>query len=59
VATHPYEVKLIRHARCKTDPIDARKLAARLQVDLLLERDHGDGPPPLHPNLNFRSLGGR
>jgi len=24
---HPQQVKLISHARCKTDPIDARKLA--------------------------------
>jgi transposase len=28
VAVHPYQVKLIWQARCKTDPIDARKLAA-------------------------------
>jgi transposase len=27
VAAHPYQVKLIWQARCKTDPIDARKLA--------------------------------
>jgi transposase len=27
VAVQPYQVKLIRQARCKTDPIDARKLA--------------------------------
>ncbi|NIM52719.1 MAG: IS110 family transposase, partial [Gemmatimonadales bacterium] len=32
---HPQQVKLICHARCKTDPIDARKLADLLRADLL------------------------
>lgn len=32
---HPYEVKLICHARCKTDPVDARKLADLLRTNLL------------------------
>ena len=32
---HPYQVKLISHARCKTDPIDARKLAELTRVNLL------------------------
>ena len=32
---HPQQVKLICHARCKTDPIDARKLADLLRTDLL------------------------
>lgn len=32
---HPYEVKLICHARCKTDPVDARKLADLLRMNLL------------------------
>ena len=35
VAAHPYQVKLIWQARCKTDPIDARKLADLLCVHLL------------------------
>jgi transposase len=35
VAAHPYQVKLIWQARCKTDPIDARKLADLLRVHLL------------------------
>jgi transposase len=35
VAAHPYQVKLIGQARCKTDPIDARKLADLLRVHLL------------------------
>lgn len=35
VAAHPYQVKLIWHARCKTDPIDARKLADLLRTNLL------------------------
>jgi transposase len=32
---HPQQVKLICHARCKTDPIDARKLADLLRTNLL------------------------
>ena len=32
---HPYQVKLIWHARTKTDPIDARKLAELARVHLL------------------------
>lgn len=32
---HLYEVKLICHARCKTDPVDARKLADLLRTNLL------------------------
>lgn len=32
---HPQQVKLISHARCKTDPIDARKLAELTRVHLL------------------------
>lgn len=32
---HPYQVKLICHARCKTDPVDARKLADLLRTNLL------------------------
>ena len=32
---HPQQVKLISHARCKTDPIDARKLAELTRVNLL------------------------
>lgn len=32
---HPSQVKLISHARCKTDPIDARKLAELTRVSLL------------------------
>src|SRR5438094_985445 len=32
---HPQQVKLICHARCKTDPVDARKLADLLRTDLL------------------------
>lgn len=35
VAAHPYQVKLIWQARCKTDPIDARKLADLLRANLL------------------------
>jgi transposase len=35
VAAHPYQVKLIWQARCKTDPIDARKLAELLRTNLL------------------------
>jgi transposase len=35
VAAHPYQVKLIWQARCKTDPIDARKLADLLRTHLL------------------------
>src|SRR5439155_1366300 len=31
----PQQVKLICHARCKTDPVDARKLADLLRTDLL------------------------
>lgn len=32
---HPLQVKLICHARCKTDPVDARKLADLLRTNLL------------------------
>ena len=32
---HPQQVKLICHARCKTDPVDARKLADLLRTELL------------------------
>lgn len=32
---HPAQVKLISHARCKTDPIDARQLAELTRVHLL------------------------
>jgi len=32
---HPQQVKLITHARCKTDPIDARKLAELTRANLL------------------------
>ena len=35
VAAHPYQVKLIWQARCKTDPIDAHKLADLLRAKLL------------------------
>lgn len=35
VVAHPQQVKLICQARCKTDPIDARKLADLLRADLL------------------------
>jgi len=35
VAAHPYQVKLIWQARCKTDPIDARKLADLARANLL------------------------
>jgi len=35
LVAHPQQVKLISHARCKTDPIDARKLAELTRVDLL------------------------
>jgi transposase len=35
VAAHPYQVKLIWQARCKTDPIDARKLADLVRTNLL------------------------
>src|SRR4030042_1005851 len=35
VAAHPYQVKLIWQARCKTDPIDARKLADLGRTNLL------------------------
>jgi transposase len=35
VAAHPYQVKLIWQARCKPDPIDARKLAELLRTNLL------------------------
>jgi transposase len=31
---HPQQVKLISHARCQTDPIDARKLAELTRVNL-------------------------
>lgn len=34
---HPEQVKLIWHARCKTDPVDPRKLADLLRTDLLLQ----------------------
>jgi transposase len=32
---HPQQVKLICHARCKTDPVDARKLADLQRTNLL------------------------
>ncbi len=32
---HPQQAKLICHARCKTDPVDARKLADLLRTNLL------------------------
>jgi transposase len=32
---HPPQVKLISHARCQTDPIDARKLAELTRANLL------------------------
>lgn len=35
VVAHPQQVKLICHARCKTDKIDARKLADLLRTNLL------------------------
>lgn len=35
VVAHPQQVKLICHARCKTDAVDARKLADLLRTDLL------------------------
>lgn len=35
VAAHPYQVKVIWQARCKTDPIDARKLADLARTNLL------------------------
>src|SRR5437870_9298796 len=35
VVAHATQVKLICHARCKTDPVDARKLADLLRTDLL------------------------
>jgi transposase len=35
VAAHPYQVKLIWQARCKTDPVDARKLAELHRTHLL------------------------
>lgn len=35
VVAHPRQVKLIWHARCKTDPIDARKLAELARTNLL------------------------
>jgi transposase len=35
VVAHPQQVKLISHARCKTDPIDARKLAELTRANLL------------------------
>jgi transposase len=35
VVAHPQQVKLICHARCKTDPIDARKLADLVRTNLL------------------------
>ena len=35
LVAHPKQVKLISHARCKTDPIDARKLAELSRVSLL------------------------
>jgi transposase len=35
VVAHPQQVKLICHARCKTDPIDAKKLADLLRTNLL------------------------
>ena len=35
VVAHPQQVKLICHARCKADPIDAKKLADLLRTNLL------------------------
>ena len=35
LVAHPQQVKLISHARCKTDPIDARKLADLARTHLL------------------------
>jgi len=35
LAAHPYQVKLIWQARCKTDPLDARKLADLARTNLL------------------------
>jgi transposase len=35
LVAHPKQVKLISHARCKTDPIDARKLADLARTNLL------------------------
>lgn len=35
LVAHPQQVKLIAHARCKTDPIDARKLADLARTNLL------------------------
>jgi transposase len=35
LVAHPQQVKLISHARCKTDPIDARKLADLARTNLL------------------------
>jgi transposase len=35
LVAHPQQVKLISHARCKTDPIDARKLAELTRANLL------------------------
>jgi len=35
LVAHPKQVKLICHARCKTDPIDARKLADLARTNLL------------------------
>jgi transposase len=35
LVAHPQQLKLISHARCKTDPIDARKLAELGRVNLV------------------------
>jgi transposase len=35
LVAHPKQVKLISHARCKTDPIDTRKLADLARTNLL------------------------
>lgn len=35
LVAHPYQVNLIWQARCKTDPIDARKLAELARTNLL------------------------
>lgn len=35
LVAHPQQVKLISHARCKTDPIDAHKLADLARTNLL------------------------
>jgi transposase len=51
VAAHPYQVKLIWQARCKTDPIDARKLAELLRTNLLPTIWVPDGDVPARRRL--------